>query len=369
MLWRDERLTADHEYTYYVVGYNTWMVASVESKPVRKNWGLPPVAPRDVRLENLDRALRILWEPDPRLLDGEKMVEGPFLLRPQDLKGPAMLARAIRDSEGPLARYLWEELSGETRRLMEEYSLYEDSILATPQFQESLVADLNRVLQGPSLYEEERFARIQLSDRAKRLMEENPRGEDLVRLNRILLQEAFPREMEKYRQDLAGFNIYRRGDGEPFGFLPLNPKPVDENQYLDAGLENGKKYYYTVHEVRNDSGTLIEGSGTKEIAGIPEKTIPPLPPAGLIGSRAPTGVDLRWDRNREPDIAGYDIYRRAEGEPDFVKINPRPVPETHFFDPSAAPQKPYRYRLKAVDSTPAHRESEFSEEVEVKPGP
>ena len=190
-----------------------------------------------------------------------------------------------------------------------------------------------------------------------------------MRLNRRLLQEAYPREVERYPQDLAGLNIYRRGDGERFGLLPLNARPVEENQYLDAGLENGKKYYYAVHEVRDFMGTMIEGPGTKEIAGIPEKNIPPLPPTGLVASRTPTGVDLRWDRNREPDIAGYDIYRQADGEQAFTKINPQPIPETHFLDQTAAPNKSYLYRVKAVDSTPAKRESEFSEEVEAKPVP
>ncbi|MCX5910104.1 MAG: hypothetical protein NTY64_23750, partial [Deltaproteobacteria bacterium] len=218
---------------------------------------------------------------------------------------------------------------------MEEYQLYDDSILATLQLKERLVNDLNRILQGPSLYETERFASIQLSGRAKKRIEEKVRREDLLRFNRLLLQEAYPREIEKYRQDLAGLHIYRRGEGERFGFFPLNAGLIDEDSFLDAGLENGKKYYYAVHEVRNYRGGLIEGPGSKEVTGIPEKRTPPAPPTGLIASRIPTGVDLRWNRNPEPDIAGYDLYRQEEG--DFVKLNPQIMTETQFLDETADP--------------------------------
>ncbi len=102
---------------------------------------------------------------------------------------------------------------------------------------------------------------------------------------------------------------------------------------------------------------------------MPEKVTPPVPPAGLTASRVSGGVDLRWHQNPEPDIAGYNVYRRAQGEEPFTKINPQPIPAPYFLDSTADPRQTYHYRLKAVDSSPGKRESDFSLEVESRPGP
>lgn len=167
--------------------------------------------------------------------------------------------------------------------------------------------------------------------------------------------------------DLAGFNLYRRAEGERFGFFPLNPEPISGNRYWDAGLENRKRYYYEVRAVRKFRGTLIEGPGSAIVDGLPEKRMPPSVPTGLVAAIQKNGVELRWDWNPEPDIAGYDLYRKEKGGADFQKINIRLVIENYFFDRSADPPKSYLYRLKAVATSPAGKESDFSQEVEVSP--
>jgi fibronectin type 3 domain-containing protein len=167
--------------------------------------------------------------------------------------------------------------------------------------------------------------------------------------------------------DFSGFNIYRRSEGERFGFFPLNPEPIKENRYLDAVLENGKRYYYEVRAVRNFRGTLIEGPGSAVASGIPEKRTPPSPPTGLVAAIQKEGVALRWNPNPEPDIAGYNVYRREKGESEFTKITPQLITEIYFLDKEADPHKTYFYRLTAVDTSPAKNESEFSQEVEVAP--
>ena len=126
---------------------------------------------------------------------------------------------------------------------------------------------------------------------------------------------------------------------------------------------------YEVRAVRNFQGTLIESPASAVVEGIPDKRVPPSPPRGLVAAFQEGGVALRWDENREPDIAGYEIYRRAEGEDIFSKVNPGLVREPHFLDPSADPKKSYTYRLKAVDSSPTPKESDFSQDADVSPLP
>jgi fibronectin type 3 domain-containing protein len=165
----------------------------------------------------------------------------------------------------------------------------------------------------------------------------------------------------------AGFNVYRRMERERFGFYPLNPDPIKQARFVDGGLENGRRYGYEVRAVRNFRGTLIEGPASGVVEGIPEKQTPPSPPTGVVGVFQEGGVSLRWDGSPEPDIAGYDVYRREGRMQTFHKINPQLVKEPYFLDRAASPLKSYSYRLKAVDSS--GRESEFSKEAEVFPEP
>jgi len=173
----------------------------------------------------------------------------------------------------------------------------------------------------------------------------------------------------KEEPSVTSFNLYRRTEGEGFGFFPLNPEPLQGRRFVDGGLQNGKKYFYEVRAVRNFQGTLIEGAASGVVEGIPEKQIPPSPPRGLVAVFQEGGGALRWDENPEPDVAGYDVYRRAAEEETFRKINPALVKQPYYLDATADPRKPYTYRLRAVDSPFPHRESEFSQDAEVSPLP
>ncbi|MDI6753089.1 MAG: fibronectin type III domain-containing protein [Thermodesulfobacteriota bacterium] len=164
---------------------------------------------------------------------------------------------------------------------------------------------------------------------------------------------------------LKGFNIYRRGEGESFGFSPLNAEPIAERQYWDGRVELGKRYCYEVRAVRDFRGSLLEGPGSPVVEGIPAKLLPPSAPTGLVAVFQENGVALRWDENPEPDIAGYNLYRRGREEKEFVKINPRLITENYFLDGSADLRQSYVFRLQAVDSSPSRNESDFSKEAEI----
>ena len=78
-------------------------------------------------------------------------------------------------------------------------------------------------------------------------------------------------------------------------------------------------------------------------------------------------MELRWNRNPEPDVAGYDLYRQEKGTDSPIKLNPRTLHDVYFFDATADPAKTYVYRLKAIDNSPRRNQSEFSQETEVGP--
>jgi FHS family L-fucose permease-like MFS transporter len=55
--------------------------------------------------------------------------------------------------------------------------------------------DLDKIINGSAIYDKQRFAGVELQDATRQLLSQNPQGEALVRLNRSLLQDAYPHEI------------------------------------------------------------------------------------------------------------------------------------------------------------------------------
>jgi tetratricopeptide (TPR) repeat protein len=102
-----------------------------------------------------------------------------------DLPG---LAAKLRSPADPLARHLADNLSADTKQRLGGND---------PALANSLARDLNRLLEAGALYETNRFAHLKLTDRTLRFIKEDPKSHTRIRLNRILLEEAFPREIAK----------------------------------------------------------------------------------------------------------------------------------------------------------------------------
>jgi hypothetical protein len=61
----------------------------------------------------------------------------------------------------------------------------------------ALVKELNQVIGGPSIYDSARFSGVVLRPETARLIQENPRGFQVARLNKMLLEDAYPAELAK----------------------------------------------------------------------------------------------------------------------------------------------------------------------------
>jgi len=137
------------------------------------------------------------------------IVTHPLLLRASDLKDPSSLAIQLRDEHNSLSKYLREQFSPESRQLL---SAYDGTGPVSETLLQAMVSELNTVLQGPWLYDEQRFASIQLSDRTTKnienLIAKTPeqgtkelKGKNLISLNKTLLQETYPQKFKlKWRR-------------------------------------------------------------------------------------------------------------------------------------------------------------------------
>jgi ATP-binding cassette subfamily B protein/subfamily B ATP-binding cassette protein MsbA len=93
-----------------------------------------------------------------------------------------------------VSRYVSSRVSAPTRELLSDYSGG-----LNPQLQRRLAEDLYRIVRSGPIYDAQRFAGIKLSEETSSSLSHNPRGADLIRLNRLLLLDAYPQELSKGR--------------------------------------------------------------------------------------------------------------------------------------------------------------------------
>ena len=128
---------------------------------------------------------------EPKDLAG--LPENALLFQAADFDHRARLVFSLRTADEPVEQYVAGQLSPETKRMVDAYAVeYEPS----RPVREAVVADLNRILHGPSIYDERLFQGINLTDETRRLVRSNPTGRAGVWLNRLLLEEAYLEELE-----------------------------------------------------------------------------------------------------------------------------------------------------------------------------
>ncbi len=111
-------------------------------------------------------------------------------LTPADIRDPAALFSRLRSPQDSVSRFVVEKLSDDGRRE-----------LATPAAAPSaIVRDLNALVMGPELQAGGRFEGVTLRSGTRVLLAQANRSRDAqARLNRLLLEDAFPGELTTLR--------------------------------------------------------------------------------------------------------------------------------------------------------------------------
>jgi O-antigen/teichoic acid export membrane protein len=126
----------------------------------------------------------------------------------EDFKSLPSLAAQLRQATNPVAAFVSGRLSPDTARQVSEFrGASNHAALAS-----ALATDFNRLCAGDSLYETNRFATVKLPEHIQARIDTHPQGEEQVRLNRILLQSAFPKSLSdsayaRIIQTLGGFSV------------------------------------------------------------------------------------------------------------------------------------------------------------------
>jgi hypothetical protein len=91
---------------------------------------------------------------------------------------PAAFVGKLTNGTDPMSVYLRSRLEG--------------SVNTDPA---ALVKDLNQLIAGPSIYDPARFRGVVLRSETRQLLQSHPRGQELARLNKLLLEDAYPAEL------------------------------------------------------------------------------------------------------------------------------------------------------------------------------
>lgn len=160
---------------------------------------------------------------------------------------------------------------------------------------------------------------------------------------------------------------------------PLEPEPemLDQNLLVDTGKNNSGKNgrmpdsaidrtvrFGAIYEYRAQRVIRAEADGKQmeldgpltapvrvEVADV----FPPAVPQGLAAVAVPAengaaaSIDLNWQPDTEPDLAGYIVYRREPGGA-WQRISPaQPVVGPGFSDVHVVAGRAYEYAVTAVD--------------------
>jgi len=141
------------------------------------------------------------------------------------------------------------------------------------------------------------------------------------------------------------FRIYRKADGEK-DFAPV--ADVAQREWVDRATASGSSYTYIVQRiVKLGLHHEAESEPSAENRKMAEDKFPPAAPSGLRASPAAGSIELSWERNLEPDLGGYRVYRAAAGGP-FEKIaDVSQIPS--YSDRGVKSGQGYRYAVTAVD--------------------
>jgi hypothetical protein len=154
----------------------------------------------------------------------------------------------------------------------------------------------------------------------------------------------------------------------------------DAGGTLDASVVSGEKYAYTVQRVKQltlaGQSVEVRSEPTAAVNVDVRDVFPPQAPQGLAaadpvrGNDGSYALDLSWEANAEPDLAGYFVYRRdarrdAGTQSNAERMNAQILPVPSFHDASILAGHTYAYSVTAVDKSgnESKHSAESTEEI------
>jgi len=191
----------------------------------------------------------------------------------------------------------------------------------------------------------------------------------------VLISDAVPWRYNLYRTaEIAGaFDVA----APPSPTLPPvvgtpRPKPLNGAPLVDSRFTLPVTFdvemCLTVRAIFSADDVPVEGLPAPEVCVTPVDSFPPAAPRQLAALPSGDAIDLIWEANEEPDLAGYHVLRGDAPDAPLRQLTTTPVTETRFRDASVQKGVKYFYAVVAVDNrTPDANVSAESNRVEEEP--
>lgn len=154
----------------------------------------------------------------------------------------------------------------------------------------------------------------------------------------------------------------------PYGLtLPttVTPQPVAGTELAIKGApQYGVERCFIVRAVDTIAGAVTLGPPSEPGCVTATDTFPPAPPQRLAAIAGVGVINLIWEANAEPDLAGYIVLRGTAPGDVLQALTPAPIRETTYRDQSVRPGERYVYAVVAVDTAAPQNVSGQSNRVE-----
>jgi subfamily B ATP-binding cassette protein MsbA len=124
--------------------------------------------------------------------------DGPTTFSGDEIRDVSKFVNVCKEQADPLSAFLWQGLSNQDQTMLANY---QPSATNTVRAKAILARELNKIVEGESIYQPGRFQGIWLRPETTNLMAQSPTGPDLTRLNRLLLEDAYPMELARTARD------------------------------------------------------------------------------------------------------------------------------------------------------------------------
>jgi len=111
-----------------------------------------------------------------------------------EVKNWPSFVKRLNEHSDAVSALLWQRLSSPDQNALKNF---QPSGPGVKPAQDAVIKVLNKVIAEPSIYEETRFQGISLRPETSALMKQSPTGPSLARLNRLLLEDAYPMDLAR----------------------------------------------------------------------------------------------------------------------------------------------------------------------------
>jgi hypothetical protein len=112
----------------------------------------------------------------------------------EEIKDLSGIINQLRHQSNEVSALLWKGLSTAEQDILTTWQPSEPN---PKPAQDIILQALNKMVAGPGIFEKERFKGIPLRSETTDLIKQNPTGPNLARLNRLLLEDAYPLDLKE----------------------------------------------------------------------------------------------------------------------------------------------------------------------------